>query len=347
MAEKVGIPRGLFYYRYFPLWKTFFEEIGARIVVSCPTNKKILNDGTRTCVDEACLPVKVYHGHVMDLCEKADFLFVPRLTSVSKGEYICPKFGGLPDMVRHTVRGLPDIIDTEINLRKSERYVLRAVMEIGRRFTRDGERIRDAYRKAVDIHKKYRAQLKNGSMPFDILENEGIPSRQASEDNPCRQASEDNPYRHASGGSLNIAVIGHVYNLNDPYINMNMVQKIRKTGANIVTIEMVDDRVINENAGQLHKKIFWDFGRRAMGGLMHILERDDIDGIIYVMSFGCGVDSFICDLAERRNKRGKDKPFITITLDEHSGEAGLNTRIEAFVDMIRWRRKHDNPGGRQ
>jgi predicted nucleotide-binding protein (sugar kinase/HSP70/actin superfamily) len=335
MAEKVGIPRGLFYYRYFPLWKTVFEEIGARRVVSCPTNKKILNDGTRTCVDEACLPVKVYHGHVMDLCGKADFLFVPRLTSVSKGEYICPKFGGLPDMVRHTVRGLPEIIDTEINLRKSERHVFRAVMETGRRFTCDGRRIRDAYRKAMDIHKKYRAQLKTGSMPFDVLENG---------DNPGRQALEHSPGRQSSRGSLNMAVRGHVYTLNDPYINLNMVQKIRKAGVNIVTAEMVDDSVINENAGLLHKKIFWDFGRRAMGGLMHLLERDDIDGIIYVMSFGCGIDSFICDLAERRNKRGKDKPFIAITLDEHSGEAGLNTRIEAFVDMIGWRRKRDNPG---
>jgi predicted nucleotide-binding protein (sugar kinase/HSP70/actin superfamily) len=56
------------------------------------------------------------------------------------------------------------------------------------------------------------------------------------------------------------------------------------------------------------------------------------------MSFGCGVDSFVCDLAERKVRRSRDMPFIILTIDEHSGEAGLDTRLEAFVDMIRWRK---------
>ncbi len=30
-------------------------------------------------------------------------------------------------------------------------------------------------------------------------------------------------------------------------------------------------------------------------------------------------------------------PYLNVILDEHSGKAGLFTRLEAFVDIIRWR----------
>jgi len=60
------------------------------------------------------------------------------------------------------------------------------------------------------------------------------------------------------------------------------------------------------------------------------------------MSFGCGVDSFVCDLIERRVRKTKDVPFIILTLDEHSGQAGMDTRLEAFIDMVRWRYRNEN-----
>ena len=101
MNKKVGIPRGLFYYQFYPLWRSFFEELGAEIIVSDNTTRKILDDGVKKCVDEACLPVKVFYGHIASLKDKVDYLFIPRYTSISKKEYICPKFGGLPDMIKH------------------------------------------------------------------------------------------------------------------------------------------------------------------------------------------------------------------------------------------------------
>ncbi|MBU2609087.1 MAG: hypothetical protein KKF26_07200, partial [Chloroflexi bacterium] len=36
---RVGIPRALLYYQYYPAWKTFFEELGAEVVVSAPTSQ--------------------------------------------------------------------------------------------------------------------------------------------------------------------------------------------------------------------------------------------------------------------------------------------------------------------
>jgi len=329
MAKKVGIPRGLFYYQYYPLWKTFFEELGAEIAVSDHTTKKILDSGVKSCVDEACLPVKLFHGHIISLKDKVDYLFIPRFTSISEREYVCPKFGGLPDMVRSTVKGLPEIIDTEVNLRESRKNAFKAALETGRYFCKNREKVVKAFEKAVTSYWEYRKNVKNGNLPCDILDS--LNERRVKVFTSNSQSSTLN-------AQLNIAVIGHVYNLYDNYINMNMLNKLRSHGVNIITADMVDGRITDEESGKLPKKMFWNFGSKAVGSAFHLLKRQDLDGIIYVMSFGCGIDSFVCDLIERKIRRNRNIPFIVLTIDEHSGEAGMNTRLEAFIDMLRWRR---------
>lgn len=67
-------------------------------------------------------------------------------------------------------------------------------------------------------------------------------------------------------------------------------------------------------------------------------KREEIDGIIYLACFGCGPDSMIGEMAERYTT---GKPFMLLTIDEHSGEAGMMTRLEAFCDMLRRRRRVD------
>jgi Uncharacterized protein conserved in bacteria len=324
MYKKVGIPRGLFYYKYFPLWKTFLEELGAEILVSEATNKRILDDGVKTCVDEACLPVKLFHGHVLNLVGRVDCLFIPRLTSISPNEYICPQIGGLPDTVRNTIKDIPPIIGTEVNLRKNKMNAWKAALETGKHFTSNRKVIENAFSEAIQNYRDYRGQIIKGMVPSD-------------------KSVEQNIRNDETGkAKLKIAVLGHAYNLYDNYINMNMIQKLQKFGAEVITNDMVDESVINQNVRSLQKPMFWNFGRKAIGSAMHFAGDLEVDGIIYVMSFGCGIDSFVCDLVERKLRRNSDVPFILITIDEHSGEAGLNTRLEAFIDMIEWRKRNEN-----
>jgi len=335
---KVGIPRGLFYYRYFPLWKTFLEELGAEITVSDATNKKILDDGVKSCVDEACLPVKLFHGHVINLAGRVDCIFIPRFTSISRNEYVCPEFGGLPDMIRHTVKNLPMLIDTEVNLRKSGRNSWKAALETGSCFGGSRADIKRAFSRAVEEYRLYRDTTRSGVMP-------SFPGGLQRDSGDRRDRKRPGIIPTFPGGSqrdsgdtqkcLKIAVIGHAYNIYDSYINMDMLGKLRKLGAEAITVEMVDETEINRHTAALAKPMFWNFGRKALGSVSHFIEKGDIDGIIYAMSFGCGIDSFVCDLAERKVRRETDTPMIVLTLDEHSGEAGMNTRLEAFIDMIK------------
>jgi len=324
MSKRVGIPKALFYYYYFPLWKTFFEELGAEVVVSGNTTKRTMDEGSKTCVDEACLPIKIFFGHVIELKDKVDYLLIPRFTSVSRGEYICPKFGGLPDMIKNTVDNLPEIIDVDVDLWKKGSNPLVSAFEAGSYFTGERKKIMKAYSKALESFREFRTEVKKGVLPEDIL------------------SKKLRLIKKSEGPRLNIAVIGHGYNVYDSYANMDMVNKLKNKGVNVLTIDMVDSSVIKEKVKTLPKRMFWNYGTRAIGSALHFLDRKDIDGIIYLMSFGCGIDSFVADLIERKVRRKKDLPFIVLTIDEHSGEAGMDTRIEAFIDMIRWRSKSES-----
>ena len=107
---RVGIPRALSYYQYYPAWKAFFEALGAETVVSPPTNKAIFTSGNSRAVAETCLPVKLFFGHVISLADKCDYMFIPAMRSLGKKAYYCSKFIGLPDMTRALVPECPLIL---------------------------------------------------------------------------------------------------------------------------------------------------------------------------------------------------------------------------------------------
>ena len=69
------------------------------------------------------------------------------------------------------------------------------------------------------------------------------------------------------------------------------------------------------------------------GATGHYLKDNKIDGIITVTAFGCGPDSLMLERVTRKAKEF-NKPMLCLTIDEHTGEAGFITRLEAFIDML-------------
>ncbi len=318
MSVKVGIPRALLYYHYFPAWQSFFSELGADVVVSGETTKNILDTGIRAAVDEACLPVKLYLGHLADLRDRGvDYIFAPRVVSVERKKYLCPKFLGLPEIARFGLPGLPEILDTEIDVSKAYKKTRRNISRLAGRFNRRPWVLGRALRAARSAQEAYEAELRRGLTPLDAL-------------------SGKSPEKEE--GKIRIAVLGHSYNLNDPFISMNLIARLRGFDVNVVTSEMLRPQDIRRAANRLEKEIFWTFGKELMGAAIHLLEEESVHGIVLVASFGCGPDSLICELVERLYKRSKKIPVLLLTLDEHTGEAGIVTRLEAFCDMLRWRK---------
>lgn len=356
VVGKIGIPRSLFYYKFISLWETFFTELGIKVIVSDPTNKRILDDGVKTCVSEACLPIKLFHGHVMNLIGRVDYIFIPRFTSISKREYICPEFGGLPDMVRHTLKGLPELIDTEINMRNSKNGAVKAAIETGIRLGAGKGASRAAFIKAMGSYRDFRRRELDGDIPFvvktdkagsrETVWNEGRDKEPVPLSCSSRLCLTTPGTAHgkaaASKDRLRIALIGHPYNIYDKYISMNMIEKLNNYGAEVETIEMVGVSDKECQTSCLSKPMFWNYGRNAYGAALYLATSGKIDGMICLSSFGCGIDSFVHDLIERKIRKEFQLPFITITIDEHSGEAGFNTRLEAFIDMLCWRKLNEN-----
>ncbi|MHB1126838.1 MAG: acyl-CoA dehydratase activase-related protein [Bacillota bacterium] len=321
---KVGIPRALFYHYYYPLWKAFFNALGAEVVLSPATNKTIVDLGIRNAVDEACLPVKIYYGHVISLIEKVDLLYIPRIVSVSRKDFICPKMMGLPDMLRAGIPNLPPMLSPTVDMSQDEGQIRAAISETGRKFTRNPFRIRRAWKEARAWYSSYQGLLKQGMLAPEAMEQMEKGSGW------CAEEKEIVPERV-------IAVLGHAYNLYDRNISMGLIPKLRQLKTRVITTDNLPWRVIEAEASRLPKRLFWTLGKRMIGGAYHFINDPMIGGVICLASFGCGPDSLIGDLTERAIRRSKKVPFLYLSIDEHTGEAGLNTRLEAFMDLVAWR----------
>jgi predicted nucleotide-binding protein (sugar kinase/HSP70/actin superfamily) len=319
MTVKVGIPRGLMYYYYYPLWKEYFTNLGAEVITSPKTNKAILDMGVKSALDETCLPVKLFYGHVIWLKDRVDYIFIPRLISVERKEYICPKFMGLPDMIKANVNNLPGVIDTTLDMSKSTNNKLKFAREIGLIFSGNPWVIAKAWKKATAKQREFEALLINKKMfpqeAMDYLEKKN------------NRILEVNNYR------LKIALLGHGYNIYEEYISMNIINKLRERGVSVHTADLLEAEEINKEAAKLPKRMFWTFGRKSIGGAGFYVN-NKVDGIIHIASFGCGPDSLVGELILRQTRRTSDIPILALTIDEHTGEAGVVTRLEAFLDML-------------
>lgn len=341
MRIRVGIPRALLYYHYFPLWRAFFEALGAEIVVSGPSTKAVLNRGVQLCVEDACLPVKLAFGHVWELLGKVDYLFLPRLVSVVNREYICPKFLGFPDMVRQTIPGLPPVIDVNVNQYRHRKGLFNAFREAGTYLTANVARIYLAYRQGLAALKSYRELLEGGLLPGEAM---ALPGRTGFRGQGPASGKQTLPEKDCAGRAGQnlpgqeqkpvVGVIGHPYNLYDSLISMNILKRLAQARVKVVTADQLPETVVRREAANLPKRLFWTLNQRITGAAFYFLQDSRVRGLLQITSFGCGPDSMIGELITRRARYVGAVPLLNLVLDEHSGEAGVLTRLEAFLDMV-------------
>jgi predicted nucleotide-binding protein (sugar kinase/HSP70/actin superfamily) len=324
---KVGIPGALLYYLYYPMWRTFFNELGVQIVTSGKTTKNILDQGTREALADACVPIKLFYGHVIDIKEKVDFLFIPRVVCLNRKTVYCPKFLGLPDMIRYSIENVPPIIDVRMDSRQGRLAIVKAYLEIGRTLGASRVSALHAYFKAVGVLYRYNRLLRKGWSPVAAMNSLGKKVGKADFDNSPKT-------------SLKFAVLGYPYAIYDSFISVNLVDKLRKYGVKVITAENIHPLLLAlQKNCSLPKRLFWTFSDRALKAAYFLFNHHKIDGVLHLTAFGCGPDSILNKLIEMEAKKHKDIPFMTLMIDEQTGEAGLATRLEAFVDMVRRRKE--------
>lgn len=299
---KIGIPRALLYYKYHVLWEYFFKELGIDIITSPETNNEILKNGKKYTVDEACLSLKIYIGHVYYLIDKVDYILVPRIVSLEKGMKLCTNFSALYDIVNNTFNTKILNYNIDMNQGKTEED---SFLKMGEELGYSKVETLSAYKKAKK--EEYRRNK------IDYLVQ--------------KKKLESNKYK--------ILLVAHKYNSND-----NMIGKVISELLEELNIEVIYADIINVDLKEklyknISKRLYWTYNQELLNSIEEY--KNDVDGIILLSTFPCGPDSLVNEICERKI----NKKIITITMDEESSKVGLQTRIESFVDIIKKENLYD------
>ncbi len=323
MGINIGIPRGLLYFYYYPLWEKFFHNLGVEIVLSSATSRPVFNRGIVLANDETCLPVKVFYGHVEELKQKnLDYIFLPRMVSMEPGTYLCPKLLGFPEVVTTMLADLPPVLTVNFNLRQDSKQLDSALHQVGKQLGFSSKKIKQAAAAGVKAQAEFERLLQSGQEFETAIKGRGIEPRPGQNE-------------------LRIGVLGHAYLLYDNFTSLELRKKLRQLGVKIVTPENFAPQTIDAQLQVLPKKLFWSHSKRILGAGYQLIQDEQIDGIIHITCFGCGPDSMVGHMVERAC-RTHGKPFMMLTLDEHTGEAGIITRLEAYIDMLKRRVQVEN-----
>ena len=255
----VGIPRALLYYQYYPMWETFFEHLGVEVVVSPPTTRKTLAEGTARVVADTCLPAKVFMGHVISLIGNCDYIFIPVIRSLKRKSYNCSKFLGLPDMTRAVVPAAPPILEIEVDINRGKRRLYQDIYRLGRHFTWNPLKVREASIAAWEAHLNYR----------ELMCRYGLTPPQAIDRTTGAIQAPDKISNHTNIHRATIGVIGHAYLLYDEHINYQLIQRLQQYDAAVLTPEMLPGHATEAAVNRLVGQAYWTYEEEVVGAGGH------------------------------------------------------------------------------
>jgi predicted CoA-substrate-specific enzyme activase len=311
---RVGIPRVLHFWEYYPFWRAFFESAGYQLVNSDLSSQKIVEEALELFSAETCYPIKIVYGHIANLLKKeVDMIFLPSLIKVMEGvddfesgAYICPYVQTIGsslkvrfDFEKHGVRFVNSIISLSSdqgNLKNNLKSIASDLKLNDREFGR-------AIEAGVQAYRMYRQSLVDEGRR--ILDELGDDEKA-------------------------LAIVSRPYNGYDRKLSLELPDKIRHLGVKAIPLDMLDI-----GAGDVEFPfMYWRYGRKLLAAADFVRNHPKLFAV-YITSFGCGPDSFISHFF-RRAMSGK--PYLQLELDEHSADAGLITRCEAFIDSLRFHR---------
>jgi predicted nucleotide-binding protein (sugar kinase/HSP70/actin superfamily) len=322
MSPRIGIPRALDYYRYFPFWRAFFETLGFEVVVSRPSHRGLIEEGFKFADDDTCIPMKMAFAHTINIKDRVDFLFLPRLLSVDGKTCSCPRLAGLPEMLKYSLSGLPTILDPYVDERHRNSRLLRSFSEMASTLGKRSKEIKQAFQEGKKAYRLVRKRAEGGEKIPELFE----------------EVEKKNHTSQRDHSKKKIAVVGHPYCLYDPYFNFDLLGILEEAHASVYTQERIPKEEIDTKIRDFGKDVYWDSGREILGASLHFLDSNQVDGLIYLTCFSCGVDSMIEPLVRHRTGETGKTLYLCLMVDEHTGPTGILTRVEAFLETVERRK---------
>jgi predicted CoA-substrate-specific enzyme activase len=313
----IGIPLALHSLEWGVFWAHVFAELGFPVLLSPKTTNKLAFMGVENVVSEVCFPVKVFHGHVRYLMDRAEFLFLPNVVNAPVPQ--------------------PDEIGYFCPLVQSSQYMSKSALNISNeRIIRPSLYLKeDPANLVFDFEKAFPAALKPGRMRlqgaiFKALARQRQFRRKLAETGDAIIARMD-------PGEPVWIVTGRPYNLYDDRLNLQLGKQLAKLGIKALPMDLVNSD--SEDLSDF-KRMFWGQGARIIRTAKRTLRTPNWYGV-HLTNFSCGADSFI-EHFYRHVLR--EKPSLILELDEHSAVAGLLTRVEAYRNVVKNLQEKRLPG---
>lgn len=301
----IGIPKAFLYYRYKTLWTNFFNNLNCQVILSTDTNRKTIEIGKNYSIDESCLSSKIYLGHVASLQNKCDYIFIPRISDYGKGEKVCMKFNGIYDTVKNIFPNTK-LLDCNIETTKKSTEII-AFIKLGLKLNKNIFKVIYAYLKAKNQEEKHKKEQM-------INQNKKLTTKK-----------------------LKVLIVSHPYNIYDKYIGEPIKNILKNMNVELIYADKINSKIAKKHAKKLSPTLYWTYSKELIGSIGYY--QNYVDGIIFLTTFPCGPDSLVNELMIRKIN---NLPITNILIDESNAEAGIQTRLESFIDIIKERRKHND-----
>ncbi|MDD4238341.1 MAG: acyl-CoA dehydratase activase [Desulfotomaculaceae bacterium] len=304
-GKTVAINRSLLVNTLFPLYYNYFYALGFEVVLS----KEIDAAGMERRGAEFCYPVEIAHGALAAAINtNPDVIFLPHVGSMPVENGIdnrvtCPFVQAEPYYLKAAFEELTNkiVLSPVLKFDKGYQQELEGFVTVGRELGIPAKFARAAYNLAVQAQQDFHNECRETGRNF-LSELEQHP------------------------GETAVVLFGRPYNAFTRKANMGIPQKFASRGNLIIPHDFLpfEDEEPFED-------MFWALGQTILK-CARLVKRHPQLFATYITNFSCGPDSFIVTFF--RNIMGQ-KPSLTLELDSHSADAGLDTRIEAFLDVVR------------
>jgi predicted CoA-substrate-specific enzyme activase len=306
-GPRVGIPRALLVYDYAPLLIGFLKALGARAVLSSRTNKEIIERSVEHAYPDSCFPIKLLHGHA-DAVRDCDYVLFPcaiRLGAMDGNEnqkYACPLVQASPFIVRQVLDFEKKMLVPILDFSRGNDEVIANLTGLATKMGLSSSLGRKAALAALETQRRFEE------------DRASVGKRLLAE-------------LHA-GNRLGIVLISRSYMSQDSGANLGIAEKLSQLG--VVPIPLDFLQLSSVNPKSFTDRPYWAYESRFIAAADIIARDHQLFGLA-LTNFGCGPNSFM--LKELEDIMG-NKPLGQLEIDEHAAEAGIVTRLEAFVDTI-------------
>ncbi len=309
----VYVPKVLHYYSYNVFWQQFFHALGIALKPVSGDKHSLQHLTGKYTLTEYCYPAKVATGRTIQVLKNGMTpLFLPYHISDTHNpktsrSYFCPLSQAFPSIMKSTLR--IHAMETDVLLtpvidyaKDDERNVSELMRALGKRFHLTKKQIRAAWKSALKAQSE---NEKNNQTYANKLTSSG-----------------EKPEKPV------FVLLGRSYNLLDELLNLDLPGTISRYGYEVVPMDLLP--VQREDLEEGYQDMYWSYGQKIVVAAQYILRHPAMYPVM-LSNFNCGPDSFLLGVFE---KEMKDKPSLILELDEHGGDGGYVTRLEAFFDRV-------------